>query len=144
VLELTGKAEPRTGLEGKFSVYHSCAAAIVHGRCGEHEYSDEVVGDPEIVTLRRKVRAEATSGIHEDQVDVTLTTTDGRTLHVFVEHAIGSLKRPLTDQELDAKVRDLSKPVIGGDATKRLIDACRGIETAASLRDVIDASIPAR
>jgi 2-methylcitrate dehydratase PrpD len=144
VLELTGKTEPRTGLEGKFSVYHSCAAAIVHGRCGEHEYSDEVVADAEIVALRRKVRAEAAAGIHEDQVDITLTTTDGRTLHVFVEHAIGSLERPLTDQELDAKVRDLCQPVIGGDATKRLIDACRGIEAAASLRQVVDASIPAR
>jgi 2-methylcitrate dehydratase PrpD len=144
VLELTGKTEPRTGLEGKFSVYHSCAAAIVHGRCGEHEYSDEVVNDPEIVALRRKVRAEATPGIHEDQVDVTLTTTDGRTLHVFVEHAIGSLKRPLTDQELDQKVRDLCEPVIGGDATKHLIDACRGTEKAASLRAVIDASVPTR
>jgi 2-methylcitrate dehydratase PrpD len=144
VLELTGKTEPRTGLEGKFSVYHSCAAAIVHGRCGEHEYSDEVVGDAEIVALRRKVRAEASPGIHEDQVDVTLTTTDGRTLHVFVEHAIGSLQRPLSDQELDAKMRDLCEPVIGGDATKRLMDACRGIGKASSLRAVIDASIPAR
>lgn len=142
VLELTGKMEPRTGLEGKFSVYHSCAAAIVHGRCGEHEYSDEVVTNPEIVALRRKVRAEASPGIHEDQVDVTLTTTDGRTLHLFVEHAIGSLKRPLNDQELDQKVRDLCEPVIGANGTKRLIDACRSTETAASLRAVIDASIP--
>jgi 2-methylcitrate dehydratase PrpD len=143
VLELTGKTEPRTGLEGKFSVYHSCAAAVVHGRCGEHEYSDEVVNDAQIVALRRKVHAEATPGIHEDQVDVTLTTTDGRTLHVLVEHAIGSLKRPLTDQELDQKVRDLCEPVIGGDAAKRLIDACRGIDKARSLRAVIDASVPA-
>jgi 2-methylcitrate dehydratase PrpD len=144
VLELTGKTEPRTGLEGKFSVYHSCAAAIVHGRCGEHEYSDEVVRDPEIVALRDKVRAEVGPGIHEDQVDVTLTTTGGRTLHLFVEHAIGSLKRPLSDQELDAKARDLCEPVLGSKGAKRLIEACRGADTASSLQAVIDASIPAR
>jgi 2-methylcitrate dehydratase PrpD len=144
VLELTGKTEPRTGLEGKFSVYHSCAAAIVHGRCGEHEYSDEVVRDKEIVALRCKVQAEVGPGIHEDQVDVTLITKDGRTLHLFVEHAIGSLQRPLSDQELDAKVRDLCEPVIGGDGARRLIDACRGVETASSLRAVIDASMPGR
>jgi 2-methylcitrate dehydratase PrpD len=144
VLELTGKTEPRTGLEGKFSVYHSCAAAIVHGRCGEHEYSDEVVADPEIVALRQKVRAEVSSGIHEDQVDVTLTTTDGRTLHLFVEHAIGSLERPLSDQELDQKVRDLCEPVIGADGVGRLIEACRGTNAAPSLQRVIDASLPKR
>jgi 2-methylcitrate dehydratase PrpD len=144
VLELTGKTEPRTGLEGKFSVYHSCAAAIVHGRCGEHEYSDEVVADPEIVALRRKVRAEASPGIHEDQVDATLTTTDGRVLHVFVEHAIGSLQRPLTDEELDQKARDLSEPVVGAAGAERLIAACRGVAGASSLADVIRASLPSR
>jgi 2-methylcitrate dehydratase PrpD len=144
VLELTGKTEPRTGLEGKFSVYHSCAAAIVHGRCGEHEYSDEVVTDPEIIALRRKVRAEASAGIHEDQVDITLTTTDGRTHHLFVEHAIGSLERPLRDQELDQKVRDLCEPVVGAAGTGRLIEACRGMERAWSLRPVIESSLPQR
>jgi 2-methylcitrate dehydratase PrpD len=142
VLELTGKTAPRTGLESKFSVYHSCAAAIVHGRCGEHEYSDETVRDPAIVALRAKVRAEATPGIHEDQVDVTLTTTDGRTLHLFVEHAIGSLARPLTDAELDAKVTDLAEPVIGLEKVRALIAACRGVSEAPNVQTLIAASLP--
>ncbi len=34
VLELTGKTAPRTGLEGKFSVYHACAAGIMLRPCG--------------------------------------------------------------------------------------------------------------
>ena len=144
VLELTGKKTPQTGLEGKFSVYHSCAAAIVHGRCGEHEYLDEVVTDPEIVNLRGKVRAEASPKIHEDQVDITLTTTDGRSHRLFVEHAIGSLERPLSDEELDRKVRDLCEPVIGTAGSGRLIEACRGVEKAAALKSVVDASCPKR
>ncbi len=143
VLELTGKTAPRTGLEGKFSVYHSCAAAIVHGRCGEHEYSDEVVADPTIVALRQKVTAVATPGIHEDQVDVTLTTTDGQVHHLFVEHAIGSLHRPLTDGELDLKVSDLCEPVIGRAGAARLIAASRGLGAAPDVSEVIASSIPA-
>ena len=35
VLELTGKRAPRSGLEGKFSVYHACAAALLFGQAGE-------------------------------------------------------------------------------------------------------------
>ena len=31
VLELTGKKTPQKGLEGKFSVYHSAAVALIHG-----------------------------------------------------------------------------------------------------------------
>jgi 2-methylcitrate dehydratase PrpD len=142
VLELTGKTAPRTGLEGKFSVYHSCAAAIVHGRCGEHEYSDECVADTTIIGLRQKVTAVVQPGIHEHQVDATLTTTDGRVLHLFVENAIGSLGRPLTDQELDAKLTDLCDPIIGPSGSRALIAAARSIGTAPDLKAVIAAASP--
>ena len=33
VLELTGKPTPVTGLEGKFSVFHSAAVALIDGNC---------------------------------------------------------------------------------------------------------------
>jgi 2-methylcitrate dehydratase PrpD len=144
VLELTGKTEPRTGLEGKFSVYHSCAAALAHGRCGEHEYDDAVVANPEIVALRRKVRAEAQGGVREDQVDVTIRTTDGRELHLFVEHAVGSLERPLSDGELDGKAHDLCEPVLGAAATERFIALCRDLPAAPSLDAVLKAGVPGR
>jgi 2-methylcitrate dehydratase PrpD len=140
VLELTGKTSPRTGLEGKFSVYHSCAAAIVHGRCSEHEYSDECVADPVIVALRQKVKAVAAPGIHEDQVEATLTTNDGRVLELRIEHAIGSLGRPLTDAELDAKVRSLTVPIVNEGKTTALIGAARGVRAAPDLNAVIAAA----
>ncbi|MCA3625393.1 MAG: MmgE/PrpD family protein [Methylobacterium sp.] len=143
VLELTGKTAPRTGLEGKFSVYHSCAAAIMHGRCGEHEYSDECVADPVIVGLRQKVRAMADRSIHEHQVAAKLTTRDGRVFDLFIEHAIGSLGRPLSDAELDAKVRDLCAPVIGSAGVDRLIAESRAINSAMSLEAIIKAGVPA-
>ncbi len=142
VLELTGKTAPRTGLESKFSVYHSCAAAIVHGRCGEHEYSDECAADATIVALRQKVKAVVQQGIHEHQVDATLTTVDGRVLKLFVENAIGSLGRPLTDQELDAKLVDLCEPIIGQEGCKKLIAAARAVSAAPDLGAVIAATAP--
>jgi 2-methylcitrate dehydratase PrpD len=142
VLELTGKTAPRTGLESKFSVYHSCAAAIVHGRCGEHEYSDECVADATIIGLRQKVKAVVQAGIHEHQVDATVNTTDGRVLHLFIENAIGSLGRPLTDQELDAKLTDMCDPIIGPAGSRNLIAAARAVGTAPDLRAVIAAATP--
>ena len=35
VLELTGKKEPKDGLEAKFSVYHGCAAGLMVGQATE-------------------------------------------------------------------------------------------------------------
>ncbi len=40
VLELTGKTAPKTGLEGKFSIYHAAAVAFVEGAGGEKQFSD--------------------------------------------------------------------------------------------------------
>ena len=95
------------------------------------------------MALRQKVTAVATPGIHEDQADLTLTTTDGQVHHLFVEHAIGSLHRPLTDAELDLKVADLCKPVIGHAGAERLIAASRGLGMAASVTDIVAAAVPA-
>jgi 2-methylcitrate dehydratase PrpD len=103
-----------------------------------------VVTDPQIVALRRKVRAEAEKGIHEDQVKVTITTTDGRVHELFVEHAIGSLDRPLSDEELDYKVRDLCEPVLGASGADRFIALCRDVANSSSLASVIEAGIPTR
>jgi 2-methylcitrate dehydratase PrpD len=71
VLELTGKKAPQAGLEGKFSVYHSCAVAIIFGAAGEGQYSDEAVRDPGVIALRDRVTATVDRAMHEDQVHVS-------------------------------------------------------------------------
>jgi 2-methylcitrate dehydratase PrpD len=133
VLELTGKKTPRTGLEGKFSVYHSAAVAIIHGAAGEQEYADAVVASPETIALRDRVNAVANPGIREDEVKIRLKTRDGRTLEKHVAHAIGSLERPMSDADLEAKFRGMVDPVIGAAATTALIDMAWKI---ADLKDV--------
>jgi 2-methylcitrate dehydratase PrpD len=115
VLELTGKKTPRTGLESKFSVYHSCAVGLLFGQAGEHEYTDHAVQLPEVLALRGRVEAIVDDRIDEASADVTVLTRDGRTLHVFVEHAIGSLERPMSEAQLKAKFVDQSAPVIGAE-----------------------------
>ena len=134
VLELTGKKEPADGLQGKFSVYHGVAAGLMFGRAGEDEYHDDIVTRPDMVALRRKVVATVDDSIDEASADVTAVLTDGRKVHVFVEHAIGSLQNPMTDKMLEGKFTQLSEPVLGAAKTKQLIEACWGLGTAKDLR----------
>ena len=77
VLELTGKKSPREGLEGKFSIYHAVAIAIVEGAGGEKQFSDRAVSDPTTVALRGKVSPVITPGIDPAQVDMTVVLKDG-------------------------------------------------------------------
>jgi 2-methylcitrate dehydratase PrpD len=113
VLELTGKKEPRDGLQGKFSVYHGAAAGLIYGRAGEAEFSDAVVNDPRVIALRDKVRATVDEAVHEDAALVSALLKDGRRVEIRVDHAIGSMLNPLSDAQLEAKFDALVAPVLG-------------------------------
>jgi 2-methylcitrate dehydratase PrpD len=136
VLELTGKKEPADGLQAKFSVYHGCAAGLTFGRAAEEEFSDEIVNRPDMVALRRKVVATVDDAIDEASADVTAVLNDGRRVHVFVEHAIGSLQKPMSDAQLDAKFHGLADPVLGSPAASRLLAACWQVGSAADMREL--------
>jgi 2-methylcitrate dehydratase PrpD len=128
VLELTGKKTPKIGLEGKFSIYHSVAVAIIQGAAGERQYSDQAVQDPAVIALRDKVGATVDPAIKPEQVDMTITLKDGRTLHKFIQHAIGSLEVPMTDQQLEAKFTDLAKGILPDAQAQKLIALCWDVE----------------
>ena len=124
VLELTGKKEPQDGLQGKFSVYHGFAAGLMFGQAGEGEYDDAIVTREDMVALRRKVVATVDDTIAEEAADVTAILKDGRKVHVRVDHAIGSLERPMSDKDLEGKFHGLADPVIGAKKASELIAAC--------------------
>ena len=124
VLELTGKKTPQTGLEGKFSVYHAVAAAFQKGAVGEQEFSDQIVKDPAIVSLRDSVTATIDKSIAEDQVRVVVKMRDGKLLEKYVEHAIGSAKNPMSDAQLEAKFTRLAEGILKPDQTRHLMDLC--------------------
>jgi 2-methylcitrate dehydratase PrpD len=142
VLELTGKRTPRTGLEGKFSVYHACAAALLFGTAGVREFSDECVNDPRAVTLRDRVSADSDPTMGEAACEVALTLRDGRTLRKRIEHAVGSLERPMSDRELDRKFHGLVDPVLGEAAADELLALCAGISEAADVKALVEGARP--
>jgi 2-methylcitrate dehydratase PrpD len=143
VLELTGKKTPQAGLEGKFSIYHSAAVALIHGAAGEAQYSDACVRDPRVVALRERVTASADPGVHEDQVRIAVRLRDGRTLEKFVEHAIGSLDRPMSDADLEAKFRGLAQGILSSAETDRLIRLCWDVGSLPQAAEVARAAVPA-
>lgn len=134
VLELTGKKEPQDGLQGKFSVYHGCAAGLIYGRAGEHEFDDAVVNDPLVVETRRKVHAVVDDSIDEAAVRVSALLKSGERVDIAVEHAIGSLQRPLSEQQLQAKFNDLVVPVLGQARADEITRTCRALGSLGDVR----------
>ena len=143
VLELTGKKTPQTGLEGKFSVYHSSAVAVIYGAAGEEEYSDAVVRDKKVIALRDKVTATVDKAMHEDQVHVTIKLKNGKTLEKYVEHCVGSLGRPMSDADLEAKFRAFCPGILSKGEADKLIRLCWDIGKLDDVAKVARASVPA-
>jgi 2-methylcitrate dehydratase PrpD len=141
VLELTGKKTPSRGLEGKFSIYHAVAVAIVEGAGGEKQFSDSAVADPTVVALRGKVVPVITPGIKPEQVDLTIVLKDGRKLNRYIEHAIGSVEVPMTDKQLETKFSDLADGIIPAAMIRRVMDACWNVEGLANAAEIAKMSI---
>lgn len=136
VLELTGKRTPETGLDGKFSVYHSAAVALLQGRAGESQYSDAAVHDEQTIGLRDRVSAEIDAGLAPDAAHIIIRLRNGQRLEKHVDHAIGSAARPMTDLDLSHKFTDLVAPVLGQDQTAALLRACWNVESFGNMAEL--------
>ncbi len=142
VLELTGKKNPQSGLEGKFSVYHAVAVALVEGAAGEKQFSDRAISDPAIIALRRKIIPVITTGIATSQVDMVIVLKDGRILERHIQHAIGSLEVPMSDQALEAKFSDLADGILPGPAIRKVMDLCWNVEKLGNAADIARMCVP--
>ena len=117
-----------TTAEAKLSVYHSAAAAIVAHRITEREFDEDVVADPDVLSLRARIDAIADTGIREDEADIVVELRNGPSLHHHVEHAIGSTQRPMSDGDIEAKFRGLTERQLPRERADRLIKACWNIQ----------------
>lgn len=142
VLELMDRPDPRHGLEGKFSVQHAAAVALVHGACYPAQFSDALVSDPDLSELRRRFRLIPDGSLGENQATVKVLLRDGRTLNHRIEHATGSPQNPMTDAQLEEKFRTLADHVLAPAQVQRVLAALWQLDRASDLADVISLLAP--
>jgi 2-methylcitrate dehydratase PrpD len=95
-----------------------------------------VVNRPDVLAMRAKVNAVVTDGIDEAGADVTAVLKDGRKIHIVIEHAIGSLERPMSDADLEAKFHSQADEVLGETKVKALIAAAWRMTSIADVREL--------
>ncbi|KAF9460749.1 hypothetical protein BDZ94DRAFT_1265424 [Collybia nuda] len=133
VLVLTGKTDPQTGLEGKFSAYHATAVALLFGKATPTEFTDAVVLNSTVITLRKRITTTPDPSVREDEAYVSALFKDGTNVTQHVEHAIGSLDNPLSDAQLKTKFIDQVALVLGDGGALKAFNAFTNI---ANMSDV--------
>jgi 2-methylcitrate dehydratase PrpD len=129
-------------LEGKFSIYHAVAIAIVEGAAGERQFSERAVQDPTIVALRSRVLPVVDPAVKPEQVEMSITLKDGRHLDKSIQHAIGSLEAPMTDSDLESKFTSLTERILTPEQIHALINLCWDVEKLSNAGAIAKAAVP--
>lgn len=95
--------------DARVSIHHCAAVSFLFGAAGLKEFSDATIHDPAVVALRAQTKARLDADSPRGAATATVRTIDGRALTSTVLHARGSTERPLSDQDIEAKVRDLAE-----------------------------------
>jgi 2-methylcitrate dehydratase PrpD len=140
VLSLTGKTNPRTGLEAKFSIYHCIAVGLLFGKAGEKQFRDAAANDPAVVALRNLVTVRTDPAVNASQCDLVVRLKDGRSVMRHIEHAIGSLENPMSDAALEAKFADLADGVLPPRRVQDLIALCWSVERSPDMGQIARAA----
>jgi 2-methylcitrate dehydratase PrpD len=136
VMQITAIKDPKTGLEGKFSVYHAAAVAIVEGAAGERQFSDEAVRAPATGALRGRVFPTPDPAIGKDQARITVVLKSGERSTIFVEHAVGSVENPMSDRMIEDKFDSLADGVLSRRQARSIVDLCWRVDELADSGEI--------
>jgi 2-methylcitrate dehydratase PrpD len=136
-LDSAGQVEPKTGLSGKFSTYYCAALALAEGEAGENMFTDKKVQDPQMVALRKKVKAKVVPGYKDTEAKVTITAKGGKKYSAYVDTPKGDPRNPPTDEELENKFRSLAPSVLPQKKINSLVDTIWNLEKVKNIRQVL-------
>lgn len=132
--------DPRTALDGKFSMEFALAMAALAGRATLAEVTDEFVRRDDVRALMKTVRIvlldEPAPGGPRPQDRVTVVLRDGRRLARDLDVPPGHASRPPTREALWAKFADCTRAAMGEAEARRLFDRLQDFETLSSVAEL--------
>ena len=105
--------QPKTGLEGKFSLEYCMSRAFIDGRIRIADFTDDKVKEPVVKRLMEKVKrspsdTKAPSGPFAPQ-EFLVKLNDGTKYTCRIEHPKGEPQNPASDKEIIAKYDDCAE-----------------------------------
>jgi 2-methylcitrate dehydratase PrpD len=127
----------RNERDARVSIHHTAAVALIFGAAGLTEYSAQTVNDERVREFRSRVRAELSSDLPRGAARVDVRRRDGRIVSATILHARGSAEYPLSDRDIEAKVRDLGRQGAPRGNIDAIIEAVWRLEEAIDVRSLM-------
>ena len=122
-----GIQRPKSGTEGKFSLWFLAALALAEGDVVLEKFTDEKVGDPRIISLMERVDATLVREL-KFGAKVFVQMKDGKTYRGELKNPKGSPLNPLNFEEISAKFKSTAKLGIGEENLDRIIEKVKNLE----------------
>lgn len=136
-LDYVNRPSPKTGLDGKFSVQYTVAAALLDGAVTIETFTNErrFASDVEALLPRVELVVDETIPPEFDRMHIRLAvrTTSGAVYEQRVDALSGMQGVPLRPGELEAKFMGCATRVFGEDHATRLLRELQGIDKAEDL-----------
>jgi len=130
------------GRESQVSVQHAVAAALVTGKAGLDQFTDACVNNPEVLALRSKVELRQDPAIPTVAARVTVATSGGKTYELSQPAARGSDANPMSDKDLENKLRDAAANWNPYHDIPPLIDAIWSVERSDNIASLAALTVP--
>lgn len=127
---------PQTALEGKFSLTHCAAAALVEGPLYYSHFTDEKMSDPVISNLREKVKLLEDNSLEIGQSRISVTLESGKKYDFFSDIYSPDKEKDLGERLAD-KTKNILEPLIGKKKTIQLIESVENLERSKDLSTII-------
>ena len=138
----TDRPDISTGRESQVSVQHAVAAALATGKAGVEQFSDACVDDPRVKALRSKVEVERDGAFSTIAAAVEITTADGTVHQLSQAAARGSDVNPMSDSELEQKLRTSAAGWDPGYDASPLISAIWALDHSADVSGLASLAVP--
>lgn len=126
------KVPPKTPYHAKFSIQFSMAASLIRGRVDSEAYSPEVIGDPRITELAKKVTHQLDTTApdsHQLRGWIVVELANGTRMEKIVEPHRGSEGNPMTRDDIIQKFHRNLGNVLPESQRLKLIDAIENFES---------------
>ncbi len=113
-----------------FSIAHGVAAALLYGKAGPVQFSDDAVRDPELKELRRRDRGDSRSTVRRRPSErLSFKPSSAGLVTAEVPIQKGYADNPLTDDDVREKFLTLAEPVLGSNRARQAVELVYRMET---------------